>query len=463
MSRIQKTISPVDDTVYLERELAEEAQIEAALARAAAVQREWRSLTVEARCEALSRWVDAMIADPQRTATELAWQMGRPVAHGGGELKGLEERARHMLAIAPRALADLDVGPKEGFRRFIRREPLGVVFVVAPWNYPYLTAVNAVIPALAAGNSVLLKHSSQTPLVAEAFSSAAVEAGLPEGLLTHLHLSHEDVAKVIGDPRVGFVAFTGSVPGGHAVQEAASGRFIATGLELGGKDPAYVRADADLKHAIETVIDGAFYNAGQSCCGIERAYVHADLYDDFIAGAAELVRTYHLGDPTKPETTLGPVVRTSAADFIRQQVANALTRGARRLVTPDEFPLATPFGPYLAPELLVDVTHEMAVMKEETFGPVLGVMKVASDEEALALMNDSDFGLTAAIFSRDLEAAVALGDRVETGTLFLNRCDYLDPALAWTGVKDSGRGCTLSSLGYEAVTRPKSFHLKILG
>jgi acyl-CoA reductase-like NAD-dependent aldehyde dehydrogenase len=386
--------------------------------------------------------------------------MGRPVSQCPGEVGGFEERARHMIATAPQSLEDIAVEPKAGFTRFIRREPLGVVFVMAPWNYPYLTAVNSIVPALMAGNAVILKHSAQTPRCAERFQEAFEAAGLPVGLFQHLHLSHENALRLIRHDDIDFVAFTGSVPAGHAVQEAAAKRFIGLGLELGGKDPGYVRPDANLAHAVETLVDGAFFNSGQSCCGIERIYVHETVYEDFLAGAVELVRGYRLGNPLEPETNLGPMVRSAAADFVRGQVAEAVAAGAGALIDPADFPADQEATPYLAPQLLTGVDHSMRVMTEETFGPVVGIMKVASDEEAIGLMNDSAFGLTASIWTDDEAAAIAIGDRVETGTWFMNRCDYLDPALAWTGVKDSGRGCTLSRVGYEQLTRPKSFHLK---
>ena len=460
MAETLKCITPVDGSVYVERPLAGEAEIAEALARARAAQAAWRHTPLAERQALLSAAVDAFVAKKTEIAEEIAWQMGRPVGQCPGEVAGFEERARHMIAIAPEALGDIAVEPKEGFTRFIRRDPLGVVFVVAPWNYPYLTAVNAVIPALLAGNAVLLKHSHQTPLCAERFAEAFEAAGLPAGLFRHLHLSHAATAKLIAGAGVDFVSFTGSVPGGHAVQEAAAQRFIGTGLELGGKDPAYVRADAKLDHAIENVIDGAFFNSGQSCCGIERIYVHAEVYDAFVEGAVELTRGYVLGNPIEPGTTLGPMVRASAADFVRGQIADAVAAGAKALIDPKTFAADAAGTPYLAPQILVDVDHSMRVMTEESFGPVVGIMKVASDEEAVALMNDSDFGLTASIWTTDEDAAIAIGDRVETGTWFMNRADYLDPALAWTGVKDSGRGCSLSRVGYEQLTRPKSFHLR---
>ena len=459
MSEILKCVTPVDGSVYVERPLASDKEVAGALARARSAQAAWKHTSVQERQALLTSATDAFVAKKAEIAEEIAWQMGRPVSQCPGEVAGFEERARHMIAIAPQALDDIAVEPKQGFTRFIRREPLGVVFVVAPWNYPYLTAVNSVFPALLAGNAVLLKHSHQTPLCAERFAEAFQTAGLPEGVFQHLHLSHGAAAKLIGSDGVDFVSFTGSVPGGHAVQEAAAQRFIATGLELGGKDPAYVRADVKLDHAIENVIDGAFFNSGQSCCGIERVYVHGDVYDAFVEGAAELTRGFTLGNPIEPETNMGPMVRASAADFVRGQIKDAVAAGAKALIDAKAFPADADGTPYLAPQILVDVGHSMRVMTEESFSPVLGIMKVASDEEAVALMNDSEFGLTASIWTTDEDAAIAIGDRVETGTWFMNRADYLDPALAWAGVKDSGRGCSLSRVGYEQLTRPKSFHL----
>jgi acyl-CoA reductase-like NAD-dependent aldehyde dehydrogenase len=461
MANALKCVTPVDGSVYVDRKLATQAEIEAALGRARKAAAEWRHVPIRERQAMLTRAVDAFVASKAKIAEEISWQMGRPVAQSPGEVRGFEERARTMIELAPEALKDIEVGEKAGFHRFIRRDPLGVVFVVAPWNYPYLTAVNSVLPALMAGNAVVLKHSAQTPLCAERFAEAFRKGGLPEGVFQFLHLSHEDTAKIIRDARIDFVAFTGSVAGGHAVQEAAAGRFIGTGLELGGKDPAYVRPDANMNHAIENLVDGAFFNSGQSCCGIERIYAHEAIYDRFLEGFVALTRKYRLGNPIEADTTLGPMVRASAAEFVRKQIADAVNAGAKALIDPKSFKADKPGTPYLAPQVLVNVDHSMSVMTEESFGPVIGIMKVRSDEEAVALMNDSPYGLTAAIWTTDEEAAIRIGDAVETGTWFMNRCDYLDPALAWTGVKDSGRGCTLSRVGYEQLTRPKSFHLRI--
>jgi acyl-CoA reductase-like NAD-dependent aldehyde dehydrogenase len=451
-------ISPVDASVYVKRGIPTAAHIETTLATAVTAQQAWRRVPVAQRAAVCRRMVEWCVARADELGEELSWQMGRPIAYAPGEIRrGFQERALHMAGIAEESLRDLSVDERQGFQRFIRREPLGVVLVVAPWNYPWLTSVNAVVPALLAGNAVILKMAQQTPLVAERFAEAFKAAGLPEDVFQYLHLNHGQVSRIIADPRIAFVAFTGSVGGGHAVQKAAAARFIPTGLELGGKDPAYVRADADLKFAVENLVDGSYFNSGQSCCGIERIYVAKPLFKPFVDAFADLTKQYRLGNPLDKATTLGPMVRKDAADGVRAQVRQAVKKGAKALLK-----LKDKAGsPYLPPEILVGVDHGMAVMTEETFGPVVGIMPVKNDEEAIRLMNDSRYGLTASIWTRDAEAALAIGERVETGTWFMNRCDYLDPALAWTGVKDSGRGCTLSRLGLESFTRPKSFHLRL--
>jgi acyl-CoA reductase-like NAD-dependent aldehyde dehydrogenase len=456
-----KTISPVDGRVYVERAPAAAAEIEATLQRARAAQLQWRRVPLTERAALMEKFCAAFESRAAEIGSELSWQMGRPIRHAPSEVRGTLERARYMIGAAAAALADVEPGPKPGFRRFIRREPLGVVFTVAAWNYPYLIAVNSVLPALLAGNAVILKHSAQTPLCAERFAECFAAAGLPPGVFQILHLEHADTERVIRDTRVDFVAFTGSVAGGRAVQRVAAERFIGVGLELGGCDPVYVRHDADVAHAIENIVDGAYFNSGQSCCGLQRIYVHESVHQRFTAGCVDLIRQYRLGDPLDPATTLGPVVRTAAADTIRTQLRAAIAAGARPVIEEREFALSRPGTPYLAPQLLLDAPPDSVVMREEIFGPVAGVMKVHSDAEAVQCMNDSPFGLTAAVWTGDEAAALALGAQVDTGTWFMNRCDYLDPTLAWVGVKDSGRGCTLSVIGYEHLTRPKSFHLRV--
>ena len=454
-------ISPVDDAVLASRPFVSDAQADAAVAAARAAQRGWAALPIAARAALCTAFVEAMLAMEGEIVPELARQMGRPVRYGAGELRGFAERARHMIATAEAALAPIVPEEKAGFTRHITREPLGVVLTIAPWNYPYLTAVNSVVPALMAGNAVILKHAAQTLLVGERFQMAADRAGLPAGLFRNLALDHAQCARLIGSRSVDMVCFTGSVAAGKAIEAAAGGAFIPVGLELGGKDPAYVRADANLAYAVENLVDGAFFNSGQSCCGIERIYVHESLYDAFVAGFVATTQGYVLGDPLLAETTLGPMVHAGAAQFVRGQIAAAVEAGAKALIDPALFPADQPGTPYLAPQVLVDVTHDMSVMRDESFGPVVGIMKVADDAEAVRLMNDSAFGLTASIWSEDAGAAQRIGAELETGTVFLNRCDYLDPALAWTGVKDTGRGATLSVLGYEHLTRPKSWHFRL--
>jgi acyl-CoA reductase-like NAD-dependent aldehyde dehydrogenase len=452
------TISPIDGSVAVRRSFASPVEIQAALTRAKLAQRSWQNTPLATRAALVANAVDAMVAQKATISEELTRQMGRPIRYTPGEVGGFEARARHMIAIAGDALADVVPQAIDGYTRFIKRTPVGVALVVAPWNYPLLTAVNVIVPALLAGNTVLLKHSAQTPLVAERFAEAF--ANLPEGVFQYLHTSHEDTGRMIRAPEVNLVCFTGSVAGGVAIEAAAAGRFIGVGLELGGNDPAYVRADADLGHAVETLVDGAFFNSGQSCCGIQRIYVHRSLYDEFIARAEALTKQYVLGDPLDPQTTLGPVVSTRAAADIRAIVAEAVGKGATGLIDAGSFAMDKAGTPYMAPQILTNVDHGMKIMADECFGPVCGVMPVADDIDAIRLMNDSPYGLTAAVFTREVEAALHIGERIETGTWFMNRCDYLDPALAWTGVKNSGRGVTLSSIGFEHLTRAKSYHLK---
>ena len=452
-------ISPVDGREVARRPTAGVAEIEQALEAAHAARQEWSRIPIEERASVMLRFLEAMRAMNPEITRELALQMGRPVRYGG-ELNSVAERVTYMAGIAGEALAPVVPEPKAGFKRYIRRDPLGIVLVIAPWNYPYLTAVNTVVPALIAGNAVLLKAASQTILTGERFQQAFDQVGLPRGLFQHLVLGHDDTARILGAGAVDHVTFTGSVSGGRAIERAAAGTFTSIALELGGKDPAYVRADAKLDQAVESLVDGAFFNSGQSCCGVERIYVHERIYEDFVEGFVALTRQYVLDDPLDERTTLGPMAATRFADVVRAQTAEALGKGAKAHIDPATFPRNEDGTPWLAPQVLTDVDHGMQVMMEESFGPVVGIMKVAGDDEAVRLMNDSPYGLTASVWTTETEAAEAIGARIETGTVYMNRCDYLDPALAWTGVKDTGRGVSLSRLGYEMLTRPKSFHLR---
>lgn len=456
-----KTISPVDGSTFVERSYHSAAEVEIALANAVRAQRDWMRVPVDDRADACELFVRALLGRRDELAAELTMMMGRPIRYSPYEIDRTAERARAMIELAPQALADIVPRPIEGFHRFIRRMPIGVVLTIAPWNYPYLTSINTIIPAIMAGNAVVLKHSSQTPLCAERYAEAFDEAGFPEGVFQYLHLDNESTEELIAHRSIGFVAFTGSVHVGGIVERRAAGRFIGVGLELGGKDPAYVRADANLELTLDNVVDGVYFNSGQSCCGIERVYVHRDVYAEFVEGFVARARAYVLGDPRDGATTLGPMVNAPAADSVRAQISEAVSRGARSLIDEGEFSMSQTATPYLAPQVLIDVDHSMTLMSVENFGPVAGIMPVSSDEEAVALMNDSQYGLTASIWTRDESAAIDIGMRLATGTCYMNRCDYLDPYLAWTGVKNSGRGVSLSRVAYEHLTIPRSFHLRL--
>lgn len=460
-SRI-RTVSPVDGSVYVERSLASDAEIEATLARAKKIQHEWKMVSISERASICRQAVTWLVERATQLGTELTWQMGRPIRYSPMEIRnGFQERALYMIDIAASELADREVEPKDNFRRFIRHEPLGVVLTLTPWNYPYLCSGNFVIPSIMAGNCVVLKPAPQTPLIAERYAEAFRRAGLPDGVFQFLHLNNDQAERIISDRRIDFVAFTGSVQGGRSIQLARGERFIGTGLELGGKDPAYVRADAFLEQTIENLVDGVFFNSGQSCCAVERIYVHKDVWEKFLEGFVELTKKYVLDNPLDPATTLGPVINERAADSIRMKVKEAIRRGAQPLVNDSLFPRNKQGTPYLAPQVLTNVDHGMQVMTEETFGPVAPLMSVKSDDEAVALMNDSRYGLTASVWTSDADAAIQIGNRIESGTWFMNRCDYVDPALPWTGIKNSGHGCSLSRLGFASLTQPKSFHLRL--
>ena len=451
-----KCISPIDGSVYAEREtLSNDAALEA-VARARRAQKAWAARPLQERVDLVMGALKEIENSTDRMTEELAHQMGRPVRYGG-EFGGLQERTSHMAKIASDALAPTVIEDSDAFSRKIMREPHGVVFVVAPWNYPYMTANNTIAPALIAGNSVILKHASQTILVGEHLADAYRAAGVPEDVFQNVVLSHDTTSALIADNAFDFVNFTGSVGGGQAMERAAAGTFTGVATEWGGKDPAYVRADANLDAAVDGVMDGAMFNAGQCCCGIERIYVHESLYDAFVEKAVAWVNNLNLGNPLDEATTLGPMANVRFANEVRAQIDEAVAAGAKAHI--EKMP-SDDGGAYLTPQVLTGVTHEMRVMRDESFGPVVGIMPVKDDEEAIALMNDSQFGLTAAIFTADADAAEAIGQRLETGTVFMNRADYLDPALCWTGCKQTGRGAGLSELGYHALTRPKSYHLK---
>ena len=455
-----ETITPIDNSVCYEDNLNTTDDINEVLKEAKIAQKKWAVTPLDERITYIQKFIDEIVSKKDEIAKEITLQMGRPVSQSVYEIDGFKERALYMLDIAKESLQPYYPKAMKGYERKITKEPLGVICLISPWNYPFLTSVNVLIPALLAGNAVILRHSLQTPLVAKQYKEAFERAGLPLGLFSILYLNHKESAILLEDKRVDGVFFTGSVGGGHAVQDAIKEKFIPCGLELGGKDPAYVRADADVDYSVSGLVDGSFFNSGQSCCAIERIYVDEAIYDDFVEKFVKATKQYKLGDPLSSDTNLGPMVKVSASNFVRSQIEEAVKNGAKALVDEKLFPNSKEGTPYLAPQVLVNVDHSMSVMNEESFGPVVGIMKVKSDEEAITLMNDSKYGLTASIWTKDIKKAGGIGAQIETGTVFMNRCDYLDPGLAWTGVKDTGRGVSLSAFGYDQVTRIKSIHFK---
>ena len=449
-------ISPIDGSIVAQRNTIALSQAQESIAKMRDAQIAWAARPLQERIDLVMAGVDAIGAMNDEIVPELARMMGRPIRYGG-EFRGFHERASHMAQIAERSLSPIEVGEDATFKRMIKRIPHGVVFVVAPWNYPYMTAINTVAPALIAGNCVVLKHATQTLLVGERMAQAFHAAGVPEDVFANLFLDHATTSDLIKSRSFDFINFTGSVGAGAQIEHAAAGTFVGVGTELGGKDPGYVMDDADLDAAVETLIDGAMFNSGQCCCGIERIYVHETLYDAFLAKAIDIVQGYKLGNPLDSETTIGPMAHKRFADEVRAQIAEAVEMGAVTHIPkcPED-----DGGTYLTPQILTNVTHDMRVMRDESFGPVVGIMPVKNDDQAIALMNDSNFGLTASLWTRDVARAERVGDQIETGTVFLNRADYLDPGLCWTGCKNTGRGGGLSEIGYHNLTRPKSYHLK---
>jgi acyl-CoA reductase-like NAD-dependent aldehyde dehydrogenase len=476
---VQTTISPHNGQAYHVETYPVSSNLDHTLESAVQSQKEWIKTTLNDRIAKGRKFIEkfAVLVNREAPATydhgplghhnlaeELCNQMGRPADQCWGEFRGFLQRAAYMVDIAESCLSDTTFSDNQpGFSRSIKRVPLGVIFVIAPWNYPYLVMINSVLPALIAGNAVILKPSPQTPLTAVRFKEALNNAGFPTDLIQVVHLSPPLTRYVVQHKLVDFVVFTGSVAGGKAIETAAvaADGFKGVGLELGGKDPAYVRADADLKDAVIQLVDGAMYNAGQSCCAVERIYVHESVYDNFVDEYVNETKKLILGDPTNKQTTIGPVISIASAERIRQQVSSAVQMGAKALITANLYPKAEPGTAFVAPQVLVDVNHTMDVMKEETFGPIIGIQKVSSDAEAIELMNDSEYGLTASIWTKSLDDFSTLADQVQAGTIFLNRCDSLDPALAWTGIKNSGRGVSLSKFGYDQLTRAKSINMRI--
>ncbi|MCB0386031.1 MAG: aldehyde dehydrogenase family protein, partial [Bdellovibrionales bacterium] len=419
----------------------------------------WKKVPLKARIDAVRSALNYFTQNKMAIATDITKQMGRPISQSPGEINGLLERANYLCDIAEEALSPMALPEKPGFERAIAREPLGVIFVISAWNYPLLVTVNSVVPALLAGNTVLLKHSSQTPAIGVHFEKAFNSMMGVSHLVKHIVVDHSTTGRIIEELDVQHVVFTGSVSGGQQILKHTAKKFMQPQLELGGKDAAYAAEDADIDAAAATVVDGAMFNSGQSCCGIERAYVHKDVYDQFIKRCIQVISEYKLGDPLDESTNLGPLVTEKAARAAEKQIQAAVQKGAKILAGGQVKKMGSGF--FLEPTLMSDVKQNMELMQEENFAPILPVMPVSSMEEALKLVNDSQYGLTSAIFTKDLQKAKQFAEAAQTGTVFMNRCDYLDPALPWTGVKNSGCGSALSHLGFLSVTRAKALHFKL--
>lgn len=439
--------------------VTDEATLDRTLEAARKASRALASMSVDERIALCDRALAKMEARTDEIAADITRSMGKPLAQAKGEVGGMAGRWRHMQSIAKEALADV-VLPKEGFDRRIVKTPLGVVLDLPAWNYPLLTAVNAIVPAVLAGNAVIVKHAPRTPGCGAHFARAFAEAGAPEGTVGAVFFDYARTEKLVADPRIDHVLFTGSVHGGHRIQAAARERFLHVGLELGGNDPAYAAADCDVAKTVENVVDGAIYNAGQSCCAVERVYVHRSVYEDFVAAAEPLVRAYVLGDPEDARTSLGPIAQPNHPAELEAFVKDAVAKGAK-LVAGGKATQVDGKGRFFEATLLRDVPQGADLMQRESFGPILAIAVVDSDEEALEKMNASSLGLTASVWTKDRERAERMARALEFGTVYMNRCDALDPALPWTGAKDSGRGVTLSTLGFDALTRPKAIHFRL--
>ncbi|RAH82846.1 Aldedh-domain-containing protein [Aspergillus japonicus CBS 114.51] len=468
MSRVDKphdgirTLSPSTNKVIFEHPGTSLEEAQKIVQASQDALRTYKKTTLAQRKEIVVKALDLIVADRDTLAAELTTQMGRPIAYTGKEIDTFRKRAEFLLNIADESLKNLPGTPESGFRRFVKKEPVGPVLISTAWNYPYLITVNALLPALLSGNTVILRPSPQTPIFGERLASYFVQAGLPDHVLQVIHCGSADVLDEIAQlPQIKLISFVGSTLGGLRIREATARRLVPVNLELGGNDPAYVRPDADLASVAANIVDGAVFNSGQSCCAIERVYVHADVHDAFVEEVKKELAGYKVGDPHDQSTTTGPVVSSLAVKNIQSHITDALSKGAVD-VTPANptFQNLPSEGNYLAPTVLINATHDMQVMKHETFGPVLPIMKVSSDEEAVDLMNDSDYGLTASIWTKDIKRGEELIEDVEAGTVYLNRCDYPSPDLAWIGWKNSGLGFTLGPKAYDGFYKLKSFHIK---
>ncbi|MBZ9772488.1 aldehyde dehydrogenase family protein [Mesorhizobium sp. CO1-1-8] len=460
MAETFSVITPVDGSVYTQRTFATGAEIAEAVRKAKKAQLEWKRVPLAERMARCQKAVDILVSRAGPLGEEVTWQMGRPLHVAAAEItSGYQRRARHFISLARNILAPVELPEERGVTRFIRHEPLGIVLSIITWNYPYANATLASLYPLVAGNAVLLKHSPQSPTVAEQVARAFTEAGVPDGALQALHLTNEDTGRLIGSGDIQHVEFIGSNMAGQAIVAAGAHARVSYSLEMGGKDPGYVRPDADIDATAKTMAYDFTDNSGQSCCALGRIYVHEQVYDRFVEAFRESAAKITLGHPIEEKPDIGPVVSVAAANKMRGQLADARSKGGRLLLPENRFDIARPGTAYIEPQVVFDANHMMDLATKETFGPLICVTKVSSDDAAVELMNDTEFGLTASVWTKDVDAAMRIGDQISSGTFLLNRCNHSDINLPWGGRKTSGLGYVGGELGYLRVTTPRGYHL----
>jgi len=455
MNRLTLT-NPATGRVIAELPAHDAASVAAKAAAARAVQPAWAATPMAERLAVITRFRGRLVAELELLAATLTEEVGKPITQSRNELNGLLPRIDFFLEQAESAVRDEHVFDGGGMHEQISHQPLGVVANISAWNYPWFVGCNVIVPALLTGNAVLYKPSEHATLTGQHLVRLLHASGVPEPVVACL-VGAGEVGSALLEQRIDGLFFTGSHATGVRIAQALAPRLVKLQLELGGKDPSYVRADADPRIAAESLADGAMYNTGQSCCSVERIYVHERLHDAFVGHFLASVRAMRLGDPTDPATYIGAIARAPQLAVLRGQVEDALAKGATLLTGGRVLPGP---GHWFEPTVLVDVDHRMALMREESFGPLIGIQKVAGDDEAVALMNDTRYGLTAGVYTRDEAAARALLARVNAGSVYWNCCDRVSPRLPWSGHGDSGIGLTLSTHGIQTFTRPKAWHLK---
>lgn len=424
--------------------------------RARAAQPAWAALPIAKRISALRKFRDIVAGRKDELARTLSLEMGKPIRQAHNEMNGLVTRIDFFLGEAAKTLREEKVFADGSMEERIAHDPLGVIVNISAWNYPYFVGCNVFVPALLAGNAVLYKPSEFATLSGQNIASMLHEAGVPSDVFV----------PVIGDGKVGGallrlpidgVFFTGSYATGARIAASTGRRMIKTQLELGGKDPVYIADDVDVKAAAAAVADGAFYNTGQSCCAVERVYVHEKIHDAFVKAFVDEVKGFKVGDPLDEATYIGAITRKPQLDVLKKQVADAKKKGAKVLTGGAAIKSK---GNFFEPTVLSGVDHSMAVMRDESFGPIIGIMSVPDDETAVKLMNDTEYGLTAGMYTPDEKRARKVLSRMQSGTVYWNCCDRVSPRLPWSGVKHSGMGLTLSTYGIQTFTRPKAWHLR---